>query len=160
MINNVTLVGRLTKDPDIKYTGSGIAYSRFTLAVNRPFKSGDEKKADFISCIAWKKQAENLANFMRKGGLVGVTGRIQTDSYTDNDGKRIYTTDVVADAIQFLESKNSGANGENAPRTNKAEHQQPNYYEQRPPMQTGNGFGGMQGSTMPSVPITEDDLPF
>lgn len=109
MINNVVLVGRLTKDPELKMTPSGIAVARFTIAVNRPFTSqGGEKKADFINCIAWRKQAENLANYMRKGGLIGVSGRIETGSYEGQDGKRVYTTDVVADNIQFLESKNSG----------------------------------------------------
>ena len=109
MINNVVLVGRLTKDPELKMTPSGIAVARFTIAVNRPFTSqGGEKKADFINCIAWRKQAENLANFMRKGGLIGVSGRIETGSYDGQDGKRVYTTEVVADNIQFLESKNSG----------------------------------------------------
>ena len=112
MINNVVLVGRLTKDPELKMTPSGIAVARFTIAVNRPFTSqGGEKKADFINCIAWRKQAENLANFMRKGGLIGVTGRIETGSYDGQDGKRVYTTEVVADNIQFLESKNSGGQG-------------------------------------------------
>lgn len=175
MINNVTLVGRLAKDPEIKFTASGIAYSRFTLAVNRPFKSNDERKADFISCIAWRKQAENLANFMRKGGLIGITGRIQTDSYQDADGKRVYTTDVIAEAIQFLERKNSGADNENAPYRSKSEHQQPNYYQQRPPQQQEPSFStpapqtGQQWSTNlnnsinpsgTSVDITEDELPF
>lgn len=158
MINNVVLVGRLTKDPELKMTPSGIAVARFTLAVNRPFtgQSG-EKKADFINCIAWRKQAENLANFMRKGGQIGVCGRIETGSYEGQDGKRVYTTDIIADSIQFLESK-SGANGENAPKQNKAEHQEPQYYNQRPPAPQ------QQPTFPPSVPsytpISEDDLPF
>lgn len=154
MINNVVLVGRLTKDPEIKYTASGIAYSRFTLAVNRAFKSGDERKADFISCVAWKKQAENLANFMRKGGQIGVCGRIQTDSYVDGDNKRIYTTDIVADSIQFLESR--GANSENAPPPSKAaQYQEPQYYNQRPsaPQQQPSNRSG-------DLAVSEDDLPF
>lgn len=81
MINNVVLVGRLTKDPELRYTQTGIAVARFTVAVNRAFSNQQgEKEADFINCVAWRKQAENLANFMRKGSQVGVEGRIQTGS--------------------------------------------------------------------------------
>ncbi|WP_445478015.1 single-stranded DNA-binding protein [Lysinibacillus irui] len=108
MINRVVLVGRLTKDPELRYTPNGIASCRFTVAVNRTFKGQNgEQEADFISCVAWRKQAENLANFQRKGNLIGVEGRIQTGSYEGQDGKRVYTTDVVADSIQFLEPRNS-----------------------------------------------------
>lgn len=105
MMNHVTIVGRLTKDPEFEYTQSGIARARFTVAVNRPFKNKDgEQEADFISGIAWRKTAENLANFMTKGQLIGVEGRIETGSYEKN-GTRIYTTTVVADSVQFLEPK-------------------------------------------------------
>lgn len=106
MINRVVLVGRLTKDPELRYTPNGVASCRFTLAVNRSFKSEGEQQADFIQCVAWRKQAENLANFQRKGNLIGVEGRIQTGIYEGQNGQRIYTTDVVADSIQFLEHKN------------------------------------------------------
>ena len=110
MINNVVLIGRLTKDPELKYTQTGIATTRFTLAVNRPFKNQNgENKADFINIQVWRKQAENVANYLKKGSLAGVTGRIQTGSYENQQGQRIYTTDVVADSVQFLEPKgNSG----------------------------------------------------
>ena len=108
MINRVVLVGRLTKDPELKYTQTGIAVTRFTLAVNRAFQNQQgEREADFISCIAWRKQAENIANFLKKGSLVGVDGRIQTGSYEGQDGKRVYTTEVVADSTQFLEPRNA-----------------------------------------------------
>ncbi len=113
MINRVVLVGRLTKDPELRYTPNGIASCRFTLAVNRAFKSEGEQQADFIQCVAWRKQAENLANFQRKGNLLGVEGRIQTGSYEGQDGKRVYTTDVVADSIQFLEHKNGSESAQN-----------------------------------------------
>ena len=109
MINRVVLVGRLTKDPELRYTPSGVPMARFTVAVNRAFSNQQgEKEADFIGCIAWRKQAENLANFMRKGSLIGVEGRIQTGSYEGQDGKRVYTTDVVADSVQFLEPRGGG----------------------------------------------------
>lgn len=110
MINRVVLVGRLVADPELRYTPNGIASCKFRVAVNRPFKNEGEQQADFISCVAWRKQAENLANFQRKGNLIGVEGRIQTGSYEGQDGKRVYTTDVVADSIQFLES-NKGSDG-------------------------------------------------
>lgn len=105
MINNITLVGRLTRDPELMKTQSNISYVRFTLAVNRNFTNQEgETDADFISCIAWRGQAENLARFMNKGALIGVTGRIETGSYETEEGRR-YTTDVIANNIQFLESK-------------------------------------------------------
>lgn len=108
MINRVVLVGRLTKDPELKYTPNGIASCRFTVAVNRTFQNQQgEREADFINCVAWRKQAENLANFQKKGNLIGLEGRIQTGSYEGQDGKRVFTTDVVADSIQFLEPRNS-----------------------------------------------------
>ena len=107
MINRVVLVGRLTKDPELRYTPSGIPMTRFTIAVNRTFTNqSGEREADFIGCVAWRKQAENLANFMRKGNLIGIDGRIQTGSFEGQDGKRVYTTDIVADSVQFLESRN------------------------------------------------------
>ncbi|MFS0817101.1 single-stranded DNA-binding protein [Lysinibacillus sp. 1P01SD] len=108
MINRVVLVGRLTKDPELRYSPNGIASCRFQVAVNRTFQNQQgEREADFISCVAWRKQAENLANFMKKGSLIALEGRIQTGSYEGQDGKRVYTTDVVADSIQFLEPRNS-----------------------------------------------------
>jgi len=109
MINRVVIVGRLTKDPEMRYTPNGVANARFTVAINRTFTNQQgERDADFINCVAWRKQAENLANFMRKGSLIGVEGRIQTGSYEGQDGKRVYTTDVVADSIQFLEPRSQG----------------------------------------------------
>lgn len=106
MINNVTLVGRLTKDPDLKYTGNGTAVATFTLAVNRNFTSADgTREVDFINCVIWRKPAETLANYARKGTLLGVTGRIQTRSYDNQQGQRVYVTEVVADNFQLLESK-------------------------------------------------------
>ena len=106
MINNVVLVGRLTKDPELKQTSSGIYFSNFTLAVNRSFKNDSgETEADFINCIVWRNQAENLCKYMKKGSLIGVEGRIQTRSYETEEGMR-YITEVVANSITFLESKN------------------------------------------------------
>ncbi len=105
MMNRVILVGRITKDPEVKMTQSNIAVATFTLAVNRQFadQSG-ERQADFIQCVVWRKQAENLARFVKKGALLGVEGRIQTRQYETENGMR-YVTEVVCDSVQFLESK-------------------------------------------------------
>lgn len=113
MINRIILVGRLVADPELRYTPAGIPVCKFRLAVNRIFKNEGEQQADFINCIAWRKQAENLANYMRKGSLVGIDGRIQTGSYEGQDGKKVFYTEVVAESIQFLESKNA-QNGSNS----------------------------------------------
>ena len=104
-MNRVELIGRITRDPELRYTNSNIATARFTLAVNRPFQSQNgEQGTDFINIVVWRKQAENVKKYVSKGSLVAVEGRIQTGSY-EKDGQRIYTTDVVADSVQFLESK-------------------------------------------------------
>lgn len=107
MINNVVLVGRMTRDAELRYTPSNQAVATFTLAVNRNFKKQDgEREADFINCVIWRQQAENLANWAKKGMLVGITGRIQTRNYEGQDGKRVYVTEVVAESFQVLESRN------------------------------------------------------
>lgn len=114
MINNVVLVGRLTKDPDLKYTASGTAVSTFTLAVNRNFtnQSGN-READFINCVIWRKSAETLANYAKKGTLLGVTGRIQTRSYENQQGQRVYVTEVVVENFQLLESRSTNQQHKN-----------------------------------------------
>ena len=109
-MNRVELIGRITRDPELRYTGSNIATTRFTLAVNRPFQGQNgEQGTDFINIVVWRKQAENVKKFVSKGSLVAVEGRIQTGSY-EKDGQRVYTTDVVADSVQFLESKAQSEN--------------------------------------------------
>lgn len=111
MINNVVLVGRLTRDVELRYTPSNVATGTFTLAVNRNFKSqSGEREADFVNCVIWRQQAENLANWAKKGALIGITGRIQTRNYEGQDGKRVYVTEVVADGFQLLESRKENAN--------------------------------------------------
>src|SRR5699024_3680145 len=115
MINRTVLAGRLVRDPELRYTSNGVAVSNFTLACNRPFKNQDgDQEADFIQIVAWRKQAENIANYMKKGSLVGIDGRIQTRSYEGQDGKMIYVTEVLAENIQFLEPRKS-ENGPSAP---------------------------------------------
>ncbi|HEP1510574.1 TPA: single-stranded DNA-binding protein [Streptococcus pyogenes] len=108
MINNVVLVGRMTKDAELRYTASQVAVATFTLAVNRRFKEQNgEREADFINCVIWRQSAENLANWAKKGALIGVTGRIQTRNYENQQGQRVYVTEVVAESFQMLESRNS-----------------------------------------------------
>ena len=125
-MNRVCLVGRLTAKPELRYTGSNIPYARFSLAVNRTFNNAQgEREADFINIVVWRRQAENVANYLDKGSQVSIEGRIQTGSYTAQDGSRRYTTDVVADSVQFLDSRrqNDNRNGEPTP----YDYQEPSY---------------------------------
>ena len=115
MINNVVLVGRMTRDAELRYTPSNQAVATFTLAVNRNFKNQDgEREADFINVVIWRQQAENLANWVKKGALIGVTGRIQTRSYDNQQGQRVYVTEVVAESFQLLESRGQQSNSQDS----------------------------------------------
>ncbi|WP_290033236.1 single-stranded DNA-binding protein [Ligilactobacillus cholophilus] len=106
MINRVVLVGRLTKDPDLRYTQSGVAVATFTLAIERQFTNQNgEREADFINCVIWRKAAENFANFTHKGSMVAVEGRLQTRSYENQQGIRVYVTEVIVDNFSLLETK-------------------------------------------------------
>lgn len=105
-MNRVCLVGRLTAKPELRYTGSNVPYTRFSLAVNRTFNNANgERETDFINIVVWRRQAENVANYLDKGSRVSIEGRIQTGSYTAQDGSKRYTTDVVADNVQFLDTR-------------------------------------------------------
>jgi single-strand DNA-binding protein len=111
MINRVTLVGRLTRDPDLRYTPNGVAITRFSIAVNRNFTNQQgEREADFINIVTWRGLAENCANYLQKGSLVGVDGRLQTGKYENKEGHTVYTTDVVAESVQFLDRKGEANN--------------------------------------------------
>ncbi|WP_433943500.1 single-stranded DNA-binding protein [Paenibacillus sp. SN-8-1] len=106
MLNRVILIGRLTKDPELRYTSAGVAVTQFTIAVDRPFTSqGGEREADFIPVVTWRQLAETCANYLRKGRLTAVEGRIQVRNYENNEGKRVYVTEVIADNVRFLEGK-------------------------------------------------------
>jgi single-strand DNA-binding protein len=106
MINQVTLVGRLTRDPELRKTSDGLPVTTVTLAVSRQFRNQHgEIEADFIQCTIWKKPAENTVQYCRKGSVVGVTGRLQTRHYDNKEGKRVYVTEVVAESIRFLGAK-------------------------------------------------------
>ncbi|MBM7541347.1 MULTISPECIES: single-stranded DNA-binding protein [Amphibacillus] len=163
MLNRVVLVGRLTKDPDLRYTASGVAVANFTIAVNRPFSNQQgDREADFINCVIWRKPAENLANYMSKGSLVGVDGRIQTRSYDGQDGKRVFVTEVVADTVQFLEPRNSNSGsapkggGQGSGSYQSEQHQN----QQQAPNNTFNQPTGSPNDNMEPIDISDDDLPF
>ena len=150
-INNVVLVGRLTKDAELRHTPSNVAVATFTLAVNRNRKSENgEREADFINVVIWRQQAENLANWAKKGALIGITGRIQTRSYDNQQGQRIYVTEVVAESFQLLESRSSreGQGGNKSPYQTPAQST-PNFAREESPFGANN-----------QMDISGDDLPF
>lgn len=159
MMNRVVLVGRLTKDPELKVTPNGVAVATFTLAVNRSFTNAQgEREADFINCVVWRRPAENVANFLKKGSLAGVDGRVQTRSYENQDGKRVYVTEILAESVQFLEPKKEGTRDEYADQARREADKigQQNQSQQRdqPYSQHDPFSGGTQ------IDISDDDLPF
>ena len=171
MMNRVVLVGRLTKDPDLRYTPNGVPVATFTLAVNRTFSNQQgEKEADFINCVIWRRPAENVANFLKKGSLAGVDGRIQTRTYDGQDGKRVYVTEVVADSVQFLEPKSGsggGARGDgdqySAPREPQGNSYGGGNQNQRPNQNQNKGFTRVDEDPFAGsgqIDISDDDLPF
>lgn len=115
MINRTVLVGRITRDPELRKTTSGTSTVSFTLAVNRQYKKEGEQEADFINCVAWRGTADFLANYVKKGNLLGVEGRIQTRNYKDQSDRTVYVTEVICDSVQLLESKKSEAPKQEAP---------------------------------------------
>lgn len=138
MLNSVCLVGRMAGDAELRYTPNNQAVATFRLAVNRSFKNQNgEREADFINCVIWRQQAENLANWAKKGALIGIVGRIQTRSYENQQGQRVYVTEVVADNFQLLESQKERETGQSQG------YSQPDFGRQAEPMD-----------------ILESDLPF
>ncbi len=135
MLNKVVLIGRLTTKPELRYTGSNLPFTRFSLAVNRSFNNSQgQREADFINIVVWRKQAENVCNYLNKGSLVAIDGRIQTGSYDDQNGNKRYTTEVVADSVTFLESKNQASNSSN----NMASEPTPYDYQDQTTVPTNN----------------------
>lgn len=165
MINNVVLVGRMTRDAELRYTPSNQAVATFTLAVNRNFKNQNgEREADFINCVIWRQQAENLANWAKKGALIGVTGRIQTRNYDNQQGQRVYVTEVIADSFQVLESRATREASGNSYQSGGFESSYSNQssgFQQSSPSQTPNFSRDESpfGNSNP-VDISDDDLPF
>lgn len=132
MINRFIGVGRLTKDPEFRTTPNGVSVTTFTIAVNRTFTNAQgEREADFINCVTFRKQADNVNKFLTKGSLAGVEGRIQTRSYENNEGRRIFVTEVVCDSVQFLDTKNNNGNNN---------RQQTEQTQQENPFDNGNDF--------------------
>ncbi|HAR5469915.1 TPA: single-stranded DNA-binding protein [Staphylococcus aureus] len=167
MLNRVVLVGRLTKDPEYRTTPSGVSVATFTLAVNRTFTNAQgEREADFINCVVFRRQADNVNNYLSKGSLAGVDGRLQSRNYENQEGRRVFVTEVVCDSVQFLEPKNAQQNG--------VQRQQNEFQDY------GQGFGGQQSGQNNSynnssntkqsdnpfanangpIDISDDDLPF
>lgn len=161
MINNVVLVGRLTKAVDLRYTSNGTAYASFTVAVERNFKNQNgEKETDFINCAMWRKAAENFANFTHKGSQVGIEGRIQTRNYENQQGQKVYVTEILAENFSLLEPRNTTSRLEgdresfngghvNTFNGNKNANTSGNFENSDPFMSNGDVFN-----------VQEDDLPF
>jgi len=158
LLNRVILIGRLTRDPELRYTPSGVAVTQFTLAVDRPFTGqGGEREADFIPIVTWRQLAETCANYLRKGRLTAVEGRIQVRNYENNEGKRVYVTEVIADNVRFLESNREGGGGGNREESSFG---------------GGSGSGNRGGNNFSRnnqdpfsdegkpIDISDDDLPF
>ncbi|MDR3191309.1 MAG: single-stranded DNA-binding protein [Lactobacillaceae bacterium] len=182
MINRVVLVGRLTRDVELRYTTSGAAVGTFALAVNRDFTNANgERETDFINAVIWRKSAENFANFTSKGSLVAVEGRLQTRNYENQQGTRVYVTEVVVDNFTLLETRaesearrsSAGANnnnnfGGNTGSFSAAPTQNP--FGEANATSNGNVFGGAQAATPTNndpfagqgqeVNLSDDDLPF
>lgn len=171
MINRVVLVGRLTKEPEYRVTPSGVQVATFALAINRTFTNQNgERQADFINCVVFRTPAENVNKYLNKGNLAGVEGRLQSRSYENNEGKRVYVTEVVCDSVQFLEPKSNNQHQSNnrPPQFNQQQgyqqqnYQQPNNYQQpqnnqyQPPQQQHNPFTNANGP----IDIQSEDLPF
>jgi len=156
MINRVVLVGRLTRDPELRYTQGGTAVASFTLAVNRQFtNSQGEREADFINYVIWRKAAENFAKFTSKGELVGIDGRIQTRNYENKQGQRVYVTEVVVENFSLLESKNiDSSNNTN----NNPNNQYSNSNNQS--KKSKNNMSNPFADNSKPIDISDDSLPF
>ncbi|MFI2132889.1 single-stranded DNA-binding protein [Lysinibacillus fusiformis] len=165
-MNQTQLIGRLTKDPELKYSPSGVPVVRFTLAVNREMKRDE---ADFINCIAFNKVAESLANFQKKGSRIGVVGRIQTGSYENQQGQRIFTTDVIANSIEFLDARSDSNRGSQGTSNHESSTNTGGQYQGSSQGQYGGNnnqpsytrtdedpFANSKGP----IEVSKDDLPF
>ncbi|MQS53204.1 single-stranded DNA-binding protein [Companilactobacillus mishanensis] len=187
MINRVVLVGRLTRDPELRYTANGAAVASFTVAVNRQFTNAQgEREADFVNCVIWRKAAENFSNFTHKGSLVGVDGRVQTRSYENQQGNRVYVTEVVVENFSLLESRseserraaNEGNGGNNNNFNNNSnQNSAPNQSSQNQSPFSNNSNNNNQSNNSNNnnsdnnmsdpfadnskpIDISDDDLPF
>lgn len=165
-MNQTQLIGRLTKNPELKHSPSGVPVVRFTLAVNREMKRDE---ADFINCIAFNKVAESLANYQKKGSRIGVVGRIQTGSYENQQGQRIFTTDVIANSIEFLDNRSDSTGNSQSTSNHESSTNTGGQHQGSSQGQYGgnnNQPSYMQGNEDPftnskgPIEVNEDDLPF
>lgn len=148
-MNKVLLIGRLSKDPELRYTQGGTAVANFTLAVNRRFTNqSGEREADFINCVAWSKTAEFVANYFKKGQQMAMEGRIQVSTYDGNDGQKKWKTDVIAEQIEFVGSKSNGSNDNKAGNNGGAN------------TGSGSGYSDPQLGLGEEIVFDDDDLPF
>ena len=157
-MNKAILIGRLTKDPELRTTPTGRNVCQFSVAVSRNFTNANgEREADFINCVVWDKQAENLVKYQKKGNQIAVEGRIQTRNYDDKDGKKVYVTEILASNISFLDSKGTGATGNTSfnnlpepPMVDTSSNNMETVYKKKDPFEA---FGD-------SIEISDNDLPF
>lgn len=162
-MNTVQLVGRLTRDIELKFTASGTATGSFNLAVNRNFTNQQgEREADFINCVIWRKAAENLANWTRKGSLIAIDGRLQTRSYDNKHGQKVYVTEVVVNNFDLLESKETTNNRAVQQYSQQGQGQTQSNYNTQAQNNAQASFGASTSFMNDGHPIdiTEDDLPF
>jgi single-strand DNA-binding protein len=156
LLNRVILIGRLTKDPELRYTPAGVAVTQFTLAIDRPFSNQQtkEREADFINIVTWRQLAETCANYLRKGRLTAVEGRLQVRNYDNNEGRKVYVTEVIADNVRFLESSKEGGG------SNTGNREESTY------TRNNSGGGTPRDNQDPflddgkPIDISDDDLPF
>ncbi len=166
-MNKVFLIGRLTRDPELRYTGSNLPVATFSLAVNRNYTTqSGEREADFINIVVWRKQAENVKNYLSQGSQVAIEGRIQTRSYDDNNGQKRYVTEVIADNVEFIGSRSSSNNSNN---TNTTDMNQSNNVNSGPSPYDFGSSTEPKGTNVDSNPfadfgssiqISDDELPF
>ncbi|MDM7532835.1 single-stranded DNA-binding protein [Lacticaseibacillus paracasei] len=161
MLNSVSLTGRLTRDVDLRYTQSGTAVGSFTLAVDRQFRSSNrERETDFISCVIWRKSAENFANFTKKGSLVGVEGHIQTRTYDNAQGQKVFVTEVIVENFALLESRQASQNSPKSQQTaNTSATETTNTSQTTPNTSRANTTDPFANNGQP-IDIQDDDLPF
>ncbi len=160
-MNKVFLIGRLTKDPELRYTGNNTPVASFTLAVNRAYTNqSGEREADFINVVVWRKQAENVKNYLSQGSQAAVDGRIQTRSYDDNNGQRRYVTEVIADNVEFLGSKGSNSNGGSSSSDSMPNEPTPYDFGKEPEASGTSVDSNPFADFGSSIEISDDELPF
>lgn len=163
-MNRVELVGRLTRDPELRHTPNGAATCNITVAIDRLPDQNGNRQADFIPVVTWNRQAENVARYLAKGRLVAVEGRIQTRNYEDKDGKRVYVTEVIASNVQFLESKNANSSGNNGFDNNNFAQPMPSYdnnsNNNNQSIESVDLDNDPFASFGDSIDVSDNDLPF